>query len=144
MGDYVEDGRPTECFRHDVPTFLTGVHKTLVQYGYAMGKRYGKGFKRNIRFDDIDNTFCIDVKMPAEKEWFTVSYETALADQREARRETDRSRRQALSSRGGSESDAETPKDSAPPASIPPSESGTRRSSTADRTNKTWGQHRGQ
>ena len=70
LGEYIEDGR------HDIPSHLAGVHKTLLQYGY---NKHVRGFKRNIRFDDTAMTFCIDVLLPGKdtKNWITVSHERA-------------------------------------------------------------------
>lgn len=35
---YIEKGKPTVTFRHDIPSFLLGVHKVMLQYGFEMGK----------------------------------------------------------------------------------------------------------
>ena len=64
LGDYVEGGRPTATFRHDIPVHLAGVHRTLMHYGYAMKGRYGLNFRKNIRFDDVSLSFCIDILIP--------------------------------------------------------------------------------
>ena len=32
LGDYIVDGKPTATFRHEIPTFLSGVHKTALQW----------------------------------------------------------------------------------------------------------------
>ena len=80
LGDYMENGKPTATFRHDVPTHLSGVYKTLLQYGFSMSKRYGRGFKRNIRFDDVAQSFCVDVLLPGAEKWDTVTHEMAYED----------------------------------------------------------------
>ena len=41
-----------------------------------------KDFKRNVRFDDVEMTFCLDVKFPGKESWITVKYERALRDRR--------------------------------------------------------------
>ena len=84
LGDFIENGKATATFRHDIPSHLAGVHKTLLQYGFAMGKKHGRGFKRNIRFDDTALTFCIDIMIPANgnKDWVTVTHDQALVDRR--------------------------------------------------------------
>ena len=38
--------------------------------------------KRNIRFDDVDMSFCIDFKFPTHKDWISVSYQRTLRDRR--------------------------------------------------------------
>ena len=65
-----------------VPAHLGAVHKTLMQYGYKMREKYGPEFKRNIRFDDIELSLCIDIRIPGANSWVTVSHERALADRR--------------------------------------------------------------
>ena len=54
----------------------------LLQYGHAMWVKYNKdpSFKRNIRHDDAELTFCLDMKLPKRQDWITVPYSRALAD----------------------------------------------------------------
>ena len=59
LGDFVQDGRPTATFRHDIPVHLAGIHRTMMQYGYAMKQRYGSSFRKNIRFDDVNQSFFV-------------------------------------------------------------------------------------
>ena len=81
LGDFVENGKPTATFRHEIPTYLVGVHKALMQYGFAMSKKHGGGFKRNVRFDDTIHSFCIDVCLPGHgQKWHTITYEQALQE----------------------------------------------------------------
>ena len=100
LGDYVENGKPTVTFRHEIPAFLSGVHKTLMQYGFAMGKRYGRGFRRNIRFDDPSLSFCIDICLPGKNKWDTVNYEQALLDCQQRAKEAARDKEEEMSSKG--------------------------------------------
>ena len=50
-----------------------------------MWAKYKKNpeMKRNVRFDDIDMTFCLDVKFPGRKDWVTVPYSRALKDKKD-------------------------------------------------------------
>ena len=68
----------------EIPTHLSGVHKALMKYGYSMGQKYGRGFKKNVRFDDIMGSFCIDIHLPGSKptDWITVSHGQAVEDLR--------------------------------------------------------------
>ena len=75
-------GKPTAGLRLDIPTHLSGVFRALMQYGYALKKKHGAEMKRNVRFDDIEQTLCMDVCFPGEKEWVTVDYGMALTDKR--------------------------------------------------------------
>ena len=87
LGEYIENGKATATFRLDVPSHLTGVHRTLMQYGYDLNKKHGHGFKRNIRPDDTSMSYCIDVLIPGQNNgrWSTVSYDQAYADRQIAK-----------------------------------------------------------
>ena len=99
LGDFIENGKPTATFRHEIPTHLGGVHKALMQYGYALSVKYGKGFKRNVRFDDAALTLCVDILIPGgDGKWVTVDYDTALNDRKAADRWNIRQRAGSLSS----------------------------------------------
>ena len=50
LDEYVDrNGKPTAGIRHEIPSFLGGVHRALMQYGYSMMQKYGsdRSFKRN-------------------------------------------------------------------------------------------------
>ena len=57
-----------------------------MQYGFAMKVKHGNGFRRNVRFDDAEMTFCIDVKLPDDEEWASISYERACRDRIEKKK----------------------------------------------------------
>ena len=80
------ENKPTAGLRPDIPGHLGGIHRTLVQYGYAMKRRYGGNFRRNIRFEDSDMTLVIDICIPENgqpgKEWTTVDYQLAKKDRK--------------------------------------------------------------
>ena len=78
------EGRPTAGIRFDIPDHLTGVHRTLLQYGHALWVKHGKNpeFKRNVRHDDVELSYCLDFKFPHKSSWVTVSYQRALVDRR--------------------------------------------------------------
>ena len=76
--------KPTAGVRFEIPDHLNGVHRTLLQYGHAMWKKYDKdpGLKRNVRHDDVTVSYCLDIKFPNRLDWITVSYARALADRK--------------------------------------------------------------
>ena len=87
LGGHVDkEGKPTAGVRPDIPSFLGGVHRALLQYGFDMKKKYGNGFRRNIRFEDADHSFVIDLLIPGpnnhNNEWVTVGYNRVLADRK--------------------------------------------------------------
>ena len=51
-----------------------------------MKQKYGSGFRRNIRFEDADHTFVVDILIPGPSnpkgEWTTVDYDCVMADRR--------------------------------------------------------------
>ena len=57
-----------------------------MRYGYAMHAKYkfNKEMKRNVRFEDSEETVVIDIKLPGREKWITVSYERALRDQKDS------------------------------------------------------------
>ena len=71
----------------------------MMQYGFALNKRYGQGFRRNVRFDDTAQSFCIDVCLPGKNKWESVDYETAYQDVKNNEDEERRSRGDSLASR---------------------------------------------
>ena len=131
LGDHVgKDGKPTAGVRPDVPSYLGGIHRALLHYGYDMRNRYGKELKRNVRFEDADHTFVIDLMIPGpnnvNKKWETVDYGQVCEDRR--RKAAGKKKDERLSTT----SDAETQN---PPTTAPvvPEPSGSQMS------NSTWG-----
>ena len=107
LSEWVDnENKPTAGVRHDVPSFLGGVFKALMQYGHAMKRKYGADFKRNVRFEDAELTMCIDVRFPYEDEWTSVGYERVLEDRR-ANRETGNDKLSSKIERGGAEAEEE-------------------------------------
>ena len=103
-----------------IPAHLSGVHKTLLQFGHNMRQKHGPEFKRNVRFDDTELTLCIDIKLPGSgSKWVTVSHEHALADRRALSRSIEFSIRDELTSeqKDATSSQPSSPSLSAAPAS---------------------------
>ena len=96
-------GRKEAGVRMDVPAFLGGVHKTLLQYGHSMKNKYGVEYKRNIRFDDPEHTLVIDMKTGKNQPWITVGYRRALEDRRSLAAQKELQHGDILSSRRNSE-----------------------------------------
>ena len=63
-----------------------------------MKTRYGQEFRKNIRFDDVGHTFCIDILIPGQRKWETVTYQRALLDCKSKEKEAELRRGNALSS----------------------------------------------
>ena len=142
LGAYIENGKPTATFRHEVPTHLGGVYKTLLQYGYMMSGRYGRGFKRNIRYDDIALSFCIDVLLPGTTNWVTVSYERALQDRRANQKAINMNQGESLSSRAAEAGGPEVVVEDDEGAPTTSSASGNGETECNKKKDKTWGMYR--
>ena len=100
LAAYVDrEGKPTAGVRMYIPTHLGGVHKTLLQYGHNMREKYGPSLKHNIRFDDSEQTLCVDIKLPDSERWVTVSHDLALMDRRAWNRSIKQTHRDTLCSR---------------------------------------------
>ena len=85
LGQFVDGkGKPTAGIRYEIPDHLTGVHRTLLQYGHALWTKNNKSadFKRNVRFDDTSMTFCLDVKLPGKTTWLSVTHERAAKERK--------------------------------------------------------------
>ena len=62
-----------------------------MRYGYAMHSKhkFSKELKRNLRFDDAEETLVIDIRLPGRTKWITVRHDRALRDQRDAQKRED-------------------------------------------------------
>ena len=99
--------KPLATVRPDVPAHLGGVYKTLLQYGHALKEKYGRDFRRNIRHEDAEHSYCIDVCFKRDGEWITIGYERALADRKSNNKAWEMSQGDKLSSRtDGEDGDA--------------------------------------
>ena len=47
-----------------------------------MWLKYNKSqdFKRNVRHDDAEMSYCLDMKLPGKSNWISISYQRAYAD----------------------------------------------------------------
>ena len=62
LAEFIDgQGKPTAGIRIDVPDHLSGVHRTLLQYGHAMWSKHRRdpNLKRNLRFDDVERPFVL-------------------------------------------------------------------------------------
>ena len=143
-----------------------------MQYGFDMKKKYKDGFRRNVRFEDADHTFVIDMLIPGpdnpNNEWTTVGYDRVLADRRHRARAINRGQEaklcststelQDLPSTGGpAEKSArqanggvgmgQEPNGSLPSTGVPPGAAGYAGSGAgmgrrSEKDRETWGTHR--
>ena len=78
LADYMDDqGFPTAGTRIDYPSHLGVTFRTLDWYGKEMRKRHSRGTRRNMRFDDDEETLCLDVCLPGDEHRHRVSHDEA-------------------------------------------------------------------
>ena len=84
--------------RIEIPQQLTGVFKTLHEYGSSLRRTLGETFKRSIKFDDQRLSMYIDVLIPGDSSWTRVEYEVAAEEVEKRRRTASAGARERLSS----------------------------------------------
>ena len=96
LAPYVDgSGKPTAGIRIQVPSALKSHFGVLFRYGQVLRTRHGIGFRRHIKFNDIDRALFLNVKLPGDETWSRVSYEVARRGlrARETLRDNDLERR---------------------------------------------------
>ena len=63
--------------RLDYPAHLSSDYRALDAYGAKMRSIAGKGFKRNIRYNDDEMNLYMDVNFPGQDKWIRVSAKMA-------------------------------------------------------------------
>lgn len=81
MSSFVDDHRrPTAGIRLEIPPKLDGTFRLLSRFGARLRARHGEGTKRHIKFDDIEGSLCVNIKLPGDERWSNVSPAMAKAD----------------------------------------------------------------
>ena len=80
-------GLPTAGIRLEIPPELDGTFRLLSRFGTRLRARHGVGTKRHIKFDDLEASLFINVKLPGDTAWSRVSPAMAKADQESSARE---------------------------------------------------------
>lgn len=70
-------GRPTAGIRLEIPASLRQQFGLLFRYGQALRARHGAGFRRHIKFDDLDKALFLNVKLPGDEAWSKVTADVA-------------------------------------------------------------------
>ena len=74
------NGRPTAGLRLEIPDELLSQFRILSRFGTRLRSRHGLGTKRHIKFDDMDGSLFMNIKLPGNEAWSRVSVDTAMAD----------------------------------------------------------------
>ena len=93
-----EKGASTAGVRLEYPGFLGRDFRDLDWYGREMRQRHGKGTRRNIKFNDDDNTLYLDICLPGDDFWHRIPHVEAR-DYRQ-RIQAERSRKSRISLEG--------------------------------------------
>ena len=71
------NGKPTAGVRIEVPSHLLPTFRTLFKYGSNLRARHGPGTRRHVKFDDLERTLFLNVKLPGDPTWSVVSADVA-------------------------------------------------------------------
>ena len=71
------NGKPTAGIRIEITPKLRPVMKILDKYGQQLRSRHGIGTRRHFKFDDLDMTLYLNVKLPGDLHWSKVNLELA-------------------------------------------------------------------
>ena len=71
------NGNPTARIIMDVPHPLLDISRTLISFGNSMLLKHGNGTKRHVKFDDMDRTLYLNIKLPGDNRWTWVSPDMA-------------------------------------------------------------------
>ena len=74
------DGRPTAGLRLEIPDELMKQFRILSRFGTRLRARHGLGTKRHIKFEDMDASLFMNIKLPGDDAWSKVTVDTAIAD----------------------------------------------------------------
>ena len=67
------DGKPNAGMRIEIPPFLGGTFKLMESHGHNLRHKYGPMLKRHVKFDDVELSMFLDVKLPNEEGWIRVT-----------------------------------------------------------------------
>ena len=79
-------GQPTAGIRLELPPELTDTFRLLSRFGTRLRARHGDGTKRHVKFDDMEASLFMNIKLPGDESWSRVSPHTAKADLHKATR----------------------------------------------------------
>ena len=78
LADFIDpNGKPTAGLRIEVPRNLRGAFSALFKFGQLLRVRHGEGTRKHVKFDDLDRTLYLNVKLPGDERWSRVSVEVA-------------------------------------------------------------------
>lgn len=73
------NGRPTAGLHLVIPEELLGQFRILSRFGTRLRARHGLGTRRHIKFEDMDQSLFMNIKLPGDESWSKVTIDTAMA-----------------------------------------------------------------
>ena len=73
-------GRPTAGLRLEIPGDLLDIFRLLSRFGTRLRAKHGEGTKRHVKFDDVENSLYMNIKLPGDETWSKVTPQMAKAD----------------------------------------------------------------
>ena len=72
-----DQGKPTAGLRIEITAALRPAMKILERYGQQLRARHGPGTRRHFKFDDIDRSLYLNIKLPGDTRWSKVTLDMA-------------------------------------------------------------------
>lgn len=98
-----DHGKPTAGVRLEIPAHLSAEFQDFQIYGRTLHAKYGKGFKRYIKFDDKEEKLFMQIRLPEEEELLLVDRDMAVENRRERTSKIVASTRKRLASRSAND-----------------------------------------
>ena len=87
LSNLMDKGLPTAGLRLEIPEELMGQFRLLSRFGTRLRARHGTGTKRHVKFDDVDGSLFMNIKLPGDEAWSKVTVETARLDMEKTARD---------------------------------------------------------
>ena len=87
LSNLMDKGLPTAGLRLEIPDELMGQFRLLSRFGTRIQARHGTGTKRHVKFDDVDGSLFMNIKLPGDETWSKVTVETARLDMEKTARD---------------------------------------------------------
>ena len=72
-----ERRQPTAGIRLEIPAGLRPAFKILDNYGQMLRRRHGVGTRRHVKFNDLDCSLFLNIKLPGDDKWSKVTLDMA-------------------------------------------------------------------
>lgn len=138
LASFVDNaGKPTAGIRMEVSPALRTTFSALYKFGQHLRTRHGAQTRKHVKFDDLEKTLFLNIKLPGDEKWSRVSLEVAKRGLRTREALTNEALERRLDVAGQPALDrpraaSVSSMDTAPPATNPIAPSRLSRNSTAE------------